>query len=218
MMVITMKRSLAVITIVGLLFASCEGQRMRKRVASPTLDLLDLRIPDNREGGNRNGRRKLSKKDNKEQDILFFADKVRMIGVEMSMPSSTPPGPPASVPSQAPVDPSTLGPCESLSRENALKRAVAGLTDSSTLDNFGTPQGKAFVWLLDRDMAQIDQCDTEAIQQRYSLATFFYSTNGEQWDNSDGWIEDTTECSWIGIKCNGNGRVSELGASAALSK
>lgn len=216
-----MKRSLAVITIVGLLFASCEGQRMRRRVASPTVDVLDLRIPDNRRGDNRNGRRKLSKGDSKEQDIidsLFFADKVRMIGVEMSMPSSTPPGPPASVPSQAPVDPSTLGPCESLSRENALKRAVEELTDLSIVDDFGSPQGKAFAWLLGRDMAQIDKCDTEAIQQRYSLATFFYSTNGEQWDNSDGWIEDTNECSWSGIKCNGNGRVSELGASAALSK
>ncbi len=235
MMAMTIKRSLAVITTVGLLFASCEGQSMRKRVASPTAHVTDLRIPDNHEGSNRNGirnhmdfgrkrqqnigNRKLSKAKSEPDliDSLFFPSHVRMIGVEMSMPSSTPPGPPGSVPSQAPNDSSSL-PCETLSREAALKRAVADLTDSSTLDDFGTPQGKAFVWLLGRDVAQIDQCDVPAVQQRYSLATFFYSTNGEQWDNSDGWIEDTNDCSWSGIKCDGNGRVTELGASAALSE
>ena len=222
MMAMTIRRSLAVITIVGLLFASCEGQRMRKRVASPTADASDLRKRDNHEGGNRNGvpkptigKRKLTKANKSEPDLidsLFFADKVRMIGVQMSMPSSAPPGPPGSVPTQAPNDPSNL-PCETLSREAAFKQAVEDLTDSSTLDNFGTPQGKAFAWLFGRDVAQLDQCDVPGIQQRYSLATFFYSTNGEQWDNSGGWIEDTNDCSWIGVKCDGNGRVIELGGA-----
>lgn len=34
--------------------------------------------------------------------------------------------------------------------------------------------------------------------QRYSLATFYYATNGDQWLKNDFWLSDRTECHWYG--------------------
>jgi len=182
----------------------------------------------------------------KKSDVVsienYFTNMLRMDGVQMSMPSppnSTPTrkpsddGNPAVAPTRSPILKPTRAPaanpsgqvtgspeqgsgCESLSREEALKETLERVTAASILDNFDTPQGKAFAWLLGRDMAQIDPCNKAIVEQRYALATFFYSTNGSKWSNRDGWITDVDECSWNGIKCNGNGLVQELGANGAL--
>lgn len=174
----------------------------------------------------------------------YFSNMVRMNGIPMSMPSSpvaTPtekpidtidddnaskkpvvaptPSPTLKQVNQLPVPvitPTQGSGCESLSREEVLKETLGKVTGSSILNDFSTPQGKAFRWILDRDVAQIDPCTFVTIEQRYALATFFYSTSGDGWDNSDGWLTDPFECSWIGIKCNENGLVEELGANGAL--
>ena len=72
--------------------------------------------------------------------------------------------------------------------------------------------------MLNRDPAQVDPCTYGTVEQRYALATFFYSTNGSGWDNSDGWLVESNECAWSGIKCDGDNRVIELGADDALGK
>ena len=173
----------------------------------------------------------------KKSDVVsienYFTNMLRMDGVQMSMsspPASTPTkkpsdggNPPVVAPTRSPtLKPTRAGSpdqgCESLSREEALKETLERVTAASILDNFDTPQGKAFAWLLGRDMAQIDPCNDAIVEQRYALATFFYSTNGSKWRNKDGWITDVDECSWNGIKCNGNGLVQELGANGALSE
>lgn len=169
----------------------------------------------------------------------YFRNMVRMDGIQMSMPSSpnaTPtkkpsnggnvPNNPVVAPTRSPTlkpatapipgSPTQGSGCESLSREEALKETLERVTVASILNDFGTPQGKAFAWILGRDMAQIDPCNDETVEQRYALATFHYSTNGGSWDNSDGWLTDLDECSWNGIKCDGNGLVQELGANGAF--
>jgi hypothetical protein len=36
------------------------------------------------------------------------------------------------------------------------------------------------------------------VLQRYALVTVFYATNGENWGNSDGWLDyDVAECDWF---------------------
>jgi hypothetical protein len=32
--------------------------------------------------------------------------------------------------------------------------------------------------------------------QHYALATFYYSTNGDKWNNKSGWSSDADECKW----------------------
>lgn len=237
------KRLLVVTTIVAL-FGTCNGQRMRKRITSPVVDIdnfvksngMDQDYRDITKRGLHAKSSKQSSKqgrtatlgDDSEGDLFdfFLAKNVRLDGVRMSMPSSpsnpsTPvqrPSPrPTTRPGDAPV-PTQGSDCQSLSRREAMTQSLGKLTDPSILNDFSTPQGKAFVWILDRDTAQIDPCNDAGIEQRFALATFYYSTNGGNWDNSARWITDPNECSWIGIRCDGNGQVTELGANAALSK
>ena len=179
-----------------------------------------------KQSGKQSGKRYRTIGNDSEVDLMdyFLAKNVRMNGYQMSMPSSptkrpTSPGQvPTPKPTTNPAAPSPSQGCESLSREEALKQALEKVTDSSTLNDFSTPQGKSFVWIMDRDTAQIDPCNDETIGQRFALATFYYSTNGGNWDNSARWMTDPNECSWIGIKCDGNGMVVELGTNAALSE
>ena len=274
MVTMLVKQSFTVVAIVALLFASCEGQRMRKRVVSPVIEIGDLG-PFRRtneislefdarssKGGRNlnaipgsNGGNYMDDNDVKSRVLNFESDKqsnkgnrrsdewvvdafrssenLRMIGVQMSMPSNpsspskTPSNPvpaPSPAPTLKPVEatpapvPTQGSGCESLSREEAMKEALEKLTDASKWDDSSTPQGQAFEWILNDDMAQLDPCNSPTIEQRYALATFYYSTKGDQWDNSRGWITVADECNWIGINCNENGLVNQLGANAALSE
>jgi len=62
----------------------------------------------------------------------------------------------------------------------------------------GTPQNKAYKWLSTNAFLSI--YPDEQILTRYSLATFFYATNGPStWDSSireNGWLTNAPECEW----------------------
>ena len=78
----------------------------------------------------------------------------------------------------------------------------------------GTPQNQAFHWLAN-DTFQGYYTDEKLIQ-RYSLATLYYSTNGQYWTNNSGWLDDGDECDrWLqpvgAINCNENGTILDLG-------
>jgi hypothetical protein len=87
---------------------------------------------------------------------------------------------------------------------------LTAVTDSSVLEDPSTPQGLAYRWLLDTDEAQIDPCTYATVQQRYALATFYYSTNGDDWTNDAGWLTGANECMWFGVTCTGNDTVSSI--------
>lgn len=42
--------------------------------------------------------------------------------------------------------------------------------------------------------------DKEKIQ-RYTLATFYYSTNGDGWNSKDKWLSDADKCLWGLVSC-----------------
>jgi hypothetical protein len=72
----------------------------------------------------------------------------------------------------------------------------------------GTPQNQGVRWL--GSSAVYDTLTDQERIQRYSLAVFYYSTNGDRWTNADGWLSDENECSWFtralgGEACDGNG-------------
>jgi len=141
-----------------------------------------------------------------------------------SLPTNKPTTPPTNKPGAntivpLPTSPTTGGAgCESLPRIEVMKETLQKVTDSSILEDSSTPQRQAFDWIMDRDPARVDPCSYDTIEQRYALATFWLSTNGVDWVNSDGWLMESNECTWSGIECDGNGLVTELGSNGALIK
>jgi hypothetical protein len=59
-----------------------------------------------------------------------------------------------------------------------------------------SPQSKALSWL--RNNTFLAGYDLNRRMQRFSLATFYFSTGGERrWLNSAGWLTDDDECTWF---------------------
>jgi hypothetical protein len=55
-----------------------------------------------------------------------------------------------------------------------------------------------------------DACKVEEVIERYALAIFYNTTNGQGWTNDDGWLSDFGVCdAWRGIICVNN-RVEEI--------
>jgi hypothetical protein len=78
-----------------------------------------------------------------------------------------------------------------------------GLTDllssvsfdrGAALSNPLTPQYSALIWLANN--TNLDMYLNKQKIQRYALATFYYSTNGDKWNNKSGWLSDADECEW----------------------
>ena len=49
--------------------------------------------------------------------------------------------------------------------------------------------------------------------QRYTAATIYISTDGEDWDNDEGWMGRMNVCTWYGVGCDETGRVTSLSLS-----
>jgi hypothetical protein len=68
--------------------------------------------------------------------------------------------------------------------------------DGEALNSTSSPQYMAYSWLLgDKFLMEYSR---RRILQRYSLVTFYYATNGDQWLKNDFWLSDRTECHWYG--------------------
>lgn len=68
-----------------------------------------------------------------------------------------------------------------------------------------SPQAKAFEWLEQDSKNQ--SYDEDRIRQRYGLAVFYYSTDGDKWTKKDRWLSEFDECTWFTASddspCNG---------------
>jgi hypothetical protein len=92
--------------------------------------------------------------------------------------------------------------------------STSKFTSDRTLDTPGTAQNYALRWLTDEDPAQL-AADDDAILQRYSLATFYFSTyvyaeivdsqskgpSGGGWTYGDYWMSEKGICMWFGVSC-----------------
>lgn len=108
-------------------------------------------------------------------------------------------------------------------------------TDMGRMTTPGTPQFKALHWLADEDAAELDVPasssyeDTVELMQRFILAVFYYSTNGESWTSQLKFLSDYDVCYWnesieptaeakadqfdgwfSGVQCNEEGDVNYL--------
>ena len=89
-------------------------------------------------------------------------------------------------------------------RFDTLRRLVVeqGASEDSVFDvQPMTPQRKALNWLAFEDGMRLTPDNDHWIKkivQRYALATFYFSTNGQTWDNSYHFLTGIDECSWNG--------------------
>ncbi|CAB9512622.1 leucine Rich Repeat [Seminavis robusta] len=119
----------------------------------------------------------------------------------------TPPGPPTNpgapvAPTPAPTDGPPMFCLEGTTREDYLLDLLSPITDRTLLRDPTTPQGMSFNWLVNMDpLLQPDPCNYPTTEQRYGLATLFYSTTGMSWTNSSGWLGSESECTWAGVVC-----------------
>jgi Leucine-rich repeat (LRR) protein len=80
-----------------------------------------------------------------------------------------------------------------------------------TLNVFTSPQSQAFEWMVE---VGNDYSDQQLIQ-RFVMATFFFSTNGNNWSNRERWLTVENECSWYQTKsyrdhCDASGSLINL--------
>ena len=131
------------------------------------------------------------------------SDVKSLVGSPSSSPSSSPLSPSLD-PSVKPTNTPSTNPtgCPDQNRTSALLKRLSPVTNQSILLDSGTPQGQAFVWLKDSDM-YTDPCSYATLEQRYSLAVLFFSTNGTSWIEQAEWISRSEECNWFGISCDG---------------
>lgn len=90
----------------------------------------------------------------------------------------------------------------------SLITAVGDVYSDGEVDS-GTPQGQAYKWILAEDDRVLCPLDT-TLEQRYTLAVLYYSTNGKEWTDNDKWLSESSECSWQGVTCNFRGEVDTI--------
>ena len=107
--------------------------------------------------------------------------------------------------------------CNGLSRrqrKSVLLMRLSLITDVGKIYSDGeidmeTPQGQAYKWILSDDDRVLCPLDT-SLEQRYVLAVFYFSTNGDKWTDNDKWLSESSECSWIGVGCNFRGEIDTI--------
>jgi hypothetical protein len=108
-------------------------------------------------------------------------------------------------PSEAPMEESA---------KNEMKAILLQASPDSfeSLDDVSSPQYRALDWLLEDPL--YSTYSGARVVQRWAMATFFFSTNGNNWDQSDNWLGEMNECSWFSKRqndvCDGDGNVRRI--------
>lgn len=90
-----------------------------------------------------------------------------------------------------PQEPTTTSIPKEHSDLYALLSSVS-LDGGQALLNESTSQHRSFDWLASN--TNFDSYSDEKKIQHYALATLYYSTNGDNWSNSSGWLSNNDEC------------------------
>jgi hypothetical protein len=113
------------------------------------------------------------------------------------------------IPSQAPSSPPTSSTFADLLSTLKILYADDEAWEKAFSD-YGTPQFQAASWAADEDSQGLSGSDPRMIS-RYALATFYFSTNGDDWnrcgrgstqcDEGREWLTASNECAWLAIEC-----------------
>ena len=91
--------------------------------------------------------------------------------------------------------------CTSLLRRNQeiFNEVVFDLLSDETRRNIneeGSPPKQALDWLVHNH--DLESFRPHRIIQRFVLALLFYETRGSEWNQKDGWLDETlSECDWL---------------------
>jgi hypothetical protein len=90
-----------------------------------------------------------------------------------------------------------------------ISSALNVLLAEAELSSPGTPQYQALNWLADVDRANLDfallssdELLERFVLERFVMALLYFSTGGETWDDSSGFLSASSVCSWNGVLCN----------------
>jgi hypothetical protein len=81
--------------------------------------------------------------------------------------------------------------------QSAVNEFLAGLPGYSidlAQSDANSPQAKALKWLENDTL--YDEYELHRLNQRYALAVLYYSTKGPIWETRDGWLSNSSECTW----------------------
>lgn len=79
--------------------------------------------------------------------------------------------------------------------QDLYQRLCASLADCHTLLAEESPQGQAFHWLSGTaDYALLQEAK---LLTRFALATFYFATKGQAWNQREGWLSPQAECAWF---------------------
>lgn len=103
-------------------------------------------------------------------------------------------------------------------RAQILATLGSGVSDANSLATSGTPQNLAAEWLIDGDDFHVCPSD-EKMVQRYVMALFYYSTEGNSWSTCSEndtdcagtpYLSPVHECEWVGSACNSDQCITEI--------
>jgi hypothetical protein len=119
--------------------------------------------------------------------ILALAILGIVLGVTLGKKSSPSPTPEAAAPTPNPTS----------ERFASLKTSIESVSfdGGAALSDPLSPQYKALAWLDGNE--KLEEYSMRKAIQRYTLAVFYYSTSGENWTESGGWLTDEDECTWF---------------------
>lgn len=145
-------------------------------------------------------------------------------GTPTAAPSMEPTGTPSTIPTSSPTVVCNMSP---ETRGALMTTFIQIVSATEDVDEEGSPQNKAANWIINEDGARLCPQDDSFIQ-RYVMAVFYYSTNGNRWfqcrspedsglsipeaneacnitslgNTSDAWLTPGSECMWGGVTCN----------------
>jgi hypothetical protein len=92
------------------------------------------------------------------------------------------------------------------------------------LDDPTTPQYEAYQWLMndDPESLDLDTIPETTLEQRYIAALLYFSTNGDSWVDSLGFLGPGDVCTWrdalgmSGISCDAQGTIVRVTISTSI--
>lgn len=90
------------------------------------------------------------------------------------------------------------------------KVLVSSPQSSDALADPSSPQYRAAEWYLSQSSEAMNIFSTSRLIQRWTLATLYFSTNGNGWSLSTSWLSDENECEWYAVFCDDENDVKGL--------
>ena len=136
--------------------------------------------------------------------VAIVVPVVLMLGKTVPVaPSAAPSAVPSMAPSSAPTS----------VRLDAIVDNLTSVSSENDLQNKSSPQYQAAQWVADEDPLKV-AIGNPRLVQRYILAVFYFSTNGDEWlecgrkdpicggdPNEDSWLSESSECTWLANRC-----------------